>query len=141
MPQTSTSPDLSALEIPMDQWTAPFWAGVTEGRLLFPQCADCGHFRWPSGPFCPRCQSQALNWQDGGEGRIYSFSTVRTAASEAAPAALHLPALIEFPQAGGVKLLAAVVGTVPEEVDIGAAVEPLFLPAVNTSVPAFKLKD
>jgi uncharacterized OB-fold protein len=125
----------------MDQWTSPFWAGATEGRLLFPQCADCGCFRWPSGPFCPRCHSQAVNWMDGGEGRIYSFSAVRTAAGEAGPASLHMPALIEFPQAGGVRLLAALVDAVPEAVEIGASVTPIFMPAANTSVPAFRLKD
>lgn len=141
MAQTSTSPDVSSLEIPMDQWTSPFWAAAAQGRLVFPQCADCGHFRWPSGPFCPRCQSQELNWQDGGEGRIYSFSTVRLAASEAGPAALHLPALIEFPEAGGVRLLAALVDAVPEAVEIGAAVEPRWLPAANAAVPVFRLKD
>lgn len=125
----------------MDQWTSPFWAGATEGRLLFPQCADCGHFRWPSGPFCPGCQSQAVEWQDGGEGRIYSFSAVRTAESATAAATLHLPALIEFPQASGVRLLAALIDAVPEAVEIGAPVTPIFMPAANTSVPAFRLKD
>lgn len=141
MAQLSTSPDVSALEIPMDQWTGPFWAGAAEGQLVFPECADCGHFRWPSGPLCPRCRAQAVNWRDGGEGRIYSFSAVRTAESATAPAVLHLPALIEFPQAGGVRLLAALIDAVPEAVEIGAAVEPVFLPTANTSVPAFRLKD
>lgn len=124
----------------MDQWTSPFWAGAVEGRLVFPECANCGHFRWPSGPFCPRCQSQTVNWQDGGEGRIYSFSVVRGAASDIAPATLHLPALIEFPQAGSVRLLAALVDAVPANVEIGAAVEPAWQPAANTTVPVFRLK-
>ena len=124
----------------MDQWTSPFWAGASDGRLLFPQCADCGHFRWPSGPFCPRCQSQAIDWRDGGEGRVYSFSAVRTPESATGPASLHLPALIEFPQAGGVRLLAALVDAVPETVEIGSPVTPIFMRAVNTLVPAFRLK-
>ena len=141
MPLTSTSPDLSALEIPMDQWTSPFWAGAKEGRLVFPQCGDCGHFRWPAGPFCPRCHSQAVNWRDGGEGRVYSFSAVRTAETATAAASLHLPALIEFPQAGGVRLLAAVIDAVPEGVEIGAPVMPIFMKAANASVPAFRLKN
>lgn len=141
MTEISTSPDVSQLEIPMDRWTAPFWQAASERRLAFPRCSACGRFRWPAGPFCPDCHSQDVEWADAGEGRVYSFSAVRTAATETALATLHLPALIEFPGAGGVRLLAALVGAVPEAVEIGAAVVPDWLPAANAVVPIFRLKD
>lgn len=141
MTELSTSPDISALEIPMDRWTAPFWQAARERRLSFPKCGACGRFRWPAGPFCPECQSQEVEWADPGEGRVYSFSAVRTAATDAAPATLHLPALIEFPDAGGVRLLAALIDAAVQEVAIGATVVADWLPAANATVPIFRLKD
>jgi uncharacterized OB-fold protein len=38
-----------------------FWAGVSDGRLLFQECGECGAVRHPPGPQCPGCQS--FEWQ------------------------------------------------------------------------------
>ncbi|MFT4026483.1 MAG: zinc ribbon domain-containing protein [Novosphingobium sp.] len=137
----STSPDVSQLEIPMDQWTEPFWQAGSEGRLAFPRCGECGHFRWPSGPFCPSCQSQAVDWVDPGPGRIFSFTVMREPAADDEAATLQIPLLVEFPEANGIRLLAALVDAAADEVVIGAAVTPAWLAAANAAVPVFTLKD
>src|SRR5437868_5490484 len=110
MSDISSAPDVSALEIPMDAWTRPFWAGAEGGKLLLPRCAACHRFRWPPGPFCPHCQSQSIEWVASGIARIYSFTIVRARVDNGEPP-LHVPALIEFPAAGGIRLPAAIVDT------------------------------
>ena len=116
MATISTSPAIAELEIPMDAWTRPFWEAARERRLVMPRCGQCATWRWPPGPFCPCCQSQSVEWIEAGEGRIYSFTIVRDGED------VHIPALVEFPRAGGVRLLAAIVGAKPASVAIGAAV-------------------
>lgn len=136
----SISPDLSAFEVPWDAWSKPFWDAAAERRLLAPRCGDCGTFRWPAGPFCPHCRSQQVEWVAPGQGRIYSFTVlpVRTEAEVAAPQ-FRIPALIEFDEAPGVRLVASLVDAAVEQVAIGAKVEVDWLPAANATVPVFRL--
>lgn len=138
MADVSTAPLVAELSIPIDSWTKPFWDAAAEHRLVLPACGDCGTFRWPPGPFCPQCQSQSVDWKPAGVGRIYSYTTVRPKTRDG-EAVLHIPALVEFPDAGGVRLLAAIVGTTPEAIHIGAAVEPDWITAANAEVPIFRL--
>jgi len=46
MSEVSIAPDVSALEVPMDAWTQPFWDGTAEKKLLLPRCSSCHRFRW-----------------------------------------------------------------------------------------------
>lgn len=138
MSEPSCAPDISGLDIPMDAWTEPFWAGTAEHRLVMPCCADCSHFRWPPGPFCPNCQSQATQWRPAGEGRLYSFTVVREPDADApGQTRIYIPALIEFPDAGGIRLLAAIAGVPQEALELGAPVEVSWSQAANATVPIF----
>lgn len=138
MTPVSTAPLVAELSVPIDIWTKPFWDAAAEHRLMLPACGDCGAFRWPPGPFCPACQSQAVEWKPAGEGRIYSYTAVRPK-NQDGKESLHIPALVEFPDAGGVRLLAAIVGAAPDEIRIGAAVAPDWISAANAEVPVFRL--
>ena len=135
MTMISTSPEISELAIPMDSWSLPFWEAAQERRLIVPRCGECAIWRWPPGPFCPSCHSQSVEWRDCGQARIYSYTVVRDAEH------LHIPALVEFPDAGGVRLLVAIVGASAEAVKIGASVVPEWVVAANTLVPVFRLAD
>jgi uncharacterized OB-fold protein len=137
---TSITPDLSALEIPMDAWSQPFWDAAAARRLVMPRCAACGTFRWPAGPFCPQCHTQALDWVAPGQGRIYSFTIlpVRGETEGAAPQC-RVPALVEFADAPGVRLVSSLIGAPAEKISIGAAVEIDWLAAANATVPVFRL--
>jgi uncharacterized OB-fold protein len=139
MPDRSITPDYSALEIPMDAWSEPFWAAGTEGRLVMPRCGDCGTFRWPAGPFCASCQSQAVEWVAPGQGRIYSFTVLPVPMGELAEPGRRVPALVAFDDAPGVRLVSALVDAPLDEVAIDAPVEVHWLPAANTAVPVFRL--
>jgi uncharacterized OB-fold protein len=138
MTEFTTAPDLSKLEIPIDSWTQPFWAAAADAKLLLPRCADCQRFRWPPGPFCPQCQSQRTQWVSPGTARVFSFTVLRPIQNDQ-PASLHVPALVEFSEAEGVRLLAAIVGTPLAGIHIGAELVLAWSPAANANVPVFTI--
>ena len=138
MTNTCTCTDISTLEIAMDSWTKPFWDATAKQMLTLPACADCQQFRWPPGPFCPSCLSQNVEWRPAGAGRIYSFTLIP---SQTPDATAQAPALIEFPQANGVRLLAAMMDTPLEAIVIGKPVEPVWRQAANAIVPGFRVAE
>ena len=140
MTACSIRPDLASLDIPMDSWSRPFWDAAAERRLAMPRCGACGAFRWPAGPFCPHCRSQAVEWVAPGQGRIYSFTVlpVRVEAEDA-PLQVRIPVLVEFDEAPGVRLVSALVDAPPGQVAIGASVEVDWLAAANATAPVFRL--
>ena len=140
MGKISIVPAIGALEIPVDGWTKPFWEATAEHRLLVPRCCDCAYFRWPPGPFCPHCRSQAIDWVDPGPAQLYSYTVVYEApASDGGEAPITIPALIEFPEAGGIRLLSALVGAPLAAVKIGAMVLVDWIAAADATVPMFRL--
>lgn len=136
MTERSILPDYSALEIPVDIWSQPFWEAGASGRLLFPSCQDCGTFRWPAGPFCPECRGQEVDWGPAGQGRIYSYTILP---DRAEPLKFRIAALAEFDEAPGVRLVLTLAGAAKEQVVIGAKVDVRWVPAANFSVPVFML--
>jgi uncharacterized OB-fold protein len=140
MTTNSIARDVSRLEIAMDAWTQPFWEAAAERSLVVPRCDDCATFRWPPGPFCPECRSQATSWIAPGSGEVYSFTVlpvVREAA--AAPEGQYVPVLICFPDADGIVLLGSLIDAPLGAIAIGAPVTIDWLPASNTQVPVFRL--
>lgn len=116
-----------------------FWDGLQAGQLLIQRCTGCGRLRHPPGAACPHCHS--LAWDTvaaSGRGVIHSFVRMHHP---------HVPVfdkpnpigLIDLEE--GTRLVARLIGFVPEAIVIGAAVElvirecepglflPLFRPA------------
>ncbi len=141
MSMRSIIPDLSALQVPMDVWSEPYWHTAAEHRLVLPRCGACGTFRWPAGPFCPECRSQEVEWVAPGQGRLYSFTIlpVAGAAPDARPQ-VRIPALVTFDDAPGVRLVSVLIDAAAEDVKIDALVEMDWLPAANATVPVFRMK-
>lgn len=139
MNDLSITPDFSGLEVPMDAWSEPFWQGTAEHRLAFPRCTACATFRWPAGPFCPACHTQAVEWVPAGEARIYSFTILPQRGPDDAPPRQRIPVLVEFAGIPGVRLASVLVDAVPETVAIEARLIPHWLPAANATIPAFRL--
>ncbi len=135
----SARPDVRELELPIDRWTSPFWQATAERRLLMPRCAHCRHFRWPPGPFCPVCRYQDLEWMPAGDGVVYSFTVIRNSAADNEAPQILIPALIEFPDANGLRLLAAIVDSSQSSVCIGARVEVDWSQAANATIPVFRI--
>lgn len=140
MTEISLTPDLMALEIPVDLWTQPFWDATELRQLLLPRCAECERFRWPPGPFCPHCQSQRVEWLPAGPAHIYSFTFVSEPRSGKGDVPRYrVPALVEFPEADGIRMLAAIVETPLDAINIGAQLTLDWLRAANATVPVFKI--
>jgi uncharacterized protein len=137
----SARPDVRELEVPIDQWTSAFWQATAERKLLMPRCAHCEKFRWPPGPFCPNCRQQELEWMPAGEGVVYSFTVIRNTATDEDSPQVHIPALIEFPDANGLRLLAAIVDSPQSSVCIGARVEVDWSQAANATIPVFRISS
>ncbi len=139
MTELTIAPDVSRIEIPVDTWTGPFWEGTSRHELLVPRCGSCQRHRWPAGPFCPACQSQEVDWLPAGEGRVYSFTLVpdKSALTDSKPRIA--PALIEFPQAGGVRIMAAIVGSPVDAIAIDAPVTVDWRAHGERNIPVFRL--
>ena len=55
---TSYLPEGLPIPVPEpDGLSAPYWAGLREGKLLVQRCKSCGTLRHPPGPVCPSCYS------------------------------------------------------------------------------------
>lgn len=139
MTALSIRPDFTALEIPVDAWSEPFWQAGGEGRLVMPRCTACGTFRWPAGPFCPTCRAQEVEWVPPGQARIYSFTRLPVpGASKDAPPDWRVPTLVEFDDAPGVRLVSVLVEARVDAVAIGDPVDIAWQPAANGVVPVFR---
>ena len=56
---------------------APYWDSVKRHAIEMQRCGDCGRFRYPVAPFCPRCLSPEYEWQPlSGKAVVYSFIIV-----------------------------------------------------------------
>jgi uncharacterized OB-fold protein len=57
--------------------TKPFWDAAREGKLLICRCGACRHaFLYPR-PFCPKCWSDDVRWeQASGRATLYTYSVV-----------------------------------------------------------------
>jgi uncharacterized protein len=59
---------------PITPESKPYWDGMKEGKLMLPNCQDCGKAHFYPRVFCPHCHSNNLTWVQGsGKGKLYSF--------------------------------------------------------------------
>ena len=104
--------------------TRPFREGLLRlepPRLLASRCAACGAKAFPARTFCPACRAVdgLVETELSVRGRVYTFTVVRQA-----PSGVEVPyvlAQIDLP-VDDVRLMATVVGVVPEDVVIGMPV-------------------
>ncbi|WP_375485256.1 Zn-ribbon domain-containing OB-fold protein [uncultured Mycobacterium sp.] len=129
------------VRIAVNKDTEPFWQAAKQRRLVAPQCADCGAFRLPPTPFCPNCQSKAVNWvQLSGEATVYSFAVVH--GIPGMPELTVVPVVVDLPDAPGARLVTNVIDVAPSEVAIGMAVRVDFSPiADGWLLPVFRPAD
>jgi uncharacterized protein len=58
--------------------TAPFQAGLREGRLILQLCAGCGRVRYPVAPVCPWCATADHGWEEvAGGAELFSWVRYR----------------------------------------------------------------
>lgn len=115
----------------------PFWAGCSEGRLLFQRCQGCGRPQFIPTVMCRNCQERTLVWEESsGRGTVYSWSVVWRPQSQAFSVP-YAPAIIELDE--GYQMLSNVIDCEPEEVRIGLPVSVSFHPiGGGISYPYFR---
>jgi uncharacterized OB-fold protein len=133
-------PPAELIKINPDQWTSPFWAAAAEHRLVCARCANCGKFRMPPGPFCPKCRSQAIDWTElSGQGSVFTYTVVTHAVMPSLAGCVpYAVAAVTLPDAGGVRLLGNVVDMESNQLVVGLPVEVQWADVADgVSVPRF----
>lgn len=138
------APPTGLFHLTTDQWTKPFWDAARDHRLVAAACADCGTYRMPPTPFCPHCRSQSIDWRElSGQGVLYSFTIVaRAIMPEMADNIPYVPALVDLPDAPGVRLITNVVDVPISQITIGAKLAVMWHNAPNdVTIPMFTLEE
>jgi len=127
------------IRIAVNAITEPFWVAAKDKRLVAPQCGKCGTFRLPPTPFCPDCQSKAVNWVElSGAATVYSFAVVH--GFPGMPDLTLVPAVLDLPDAPGARLVSNVVDVAPDEVKIGTRLQVDFIPITDGwLLPVFRV--
>ena len=98
-----------------------FWDAVKEHRLLIQRCCACGTLRHPPRPMCPSCNSLAWDTVEAsGRATVYSFVMPRHPEFPFMEYP-YIVALVELEE--GTRLVTNIIGTTPDAVNIGMAVE------------------
>ena len=110
------------------------------GRLVYQRCRGCNAAIFYPRSVCPTCMSEELEFvPSAGRGTIYSYTTLYRAGHPAfkddVPYTIVLVDLEE-----GVRVLADLVESAPDSVDVGLPVEVLFDAVTEEfTVPRFRL--
>ncbi|HET8705568.1 MAG TPA: zinc ribbon domain-containing protein, partial [Pseudomonadales bacterium] len=109
------------MQIATDPWTEPFWLAAKNETLVAPKCGQCGTFRMPPTPYCPKCQSQNTLWPSlSGKGTIYSFAICTKSPYADIADFLYIPIIVELEDAPGIRLVSNLIGATAEQAKIGA---------------------
>jgi len=130
MSETYLPAGLPAPKPQRDGLDKPYWDGLAEGVLKVQRCNACGSWQWGPEWLCHACRSFDVGWQAvEPRGRIYSWARswhpVHPALRDRGA---YIFALIELPQAGGIRMVGNLLGDAQQEVDIGAPVVAVFEP-------------
>jgi len=110
------------LPIP-DDYTRTWWDAAAERRLLIVRCAACGEAHYYPRPFCPRCGSEEVAWEDAsGHATLYTWSTVHQ--NDLPPFREKVPyvaAVVDL--AEGPRMMTNVVGAEPASLQVGMALQ------------------
>jgi uncharacterized OB-fold protein len=124
-----------------DTYTKPFWDAAAEHRLVVPRCTTCGAFRMPPSAFCWKCRAQEVDLvEQSGRGTVYSYTVVwHPLFPDLADTVPYIPAVVELPDTGGVRVVGGMVDVTPSQMRIGMDVELVWRDIDDgTSVPTFR---
>jgi uncharacterized OB-fold protein len=117
------------IRIATNRWTEPFWEAARENKLVAAQCENCGTFRMPPTPYCPRCRSQAIRWPElPGTATIYSFTICMRSPYPDVPDFTYIPVIVDLDGALDARLISCLVDARPQDVAIGQKVAVHFWP-------------
>ena len=119
--------------------TQPFWDGARAGKLMLQFCKDTNRFQHYPRPVSIYTGSRNLEWREvSGKGRIYACTIVRVPGPGLEGRLPLSVATVELDE--GVRIIANILGSNPEEVKIGRRVDLSWDHLEgDTPYPAFKL--
>jgi len=119
--------------------TTPFWEGMKRKELFLQYCKDTGRFQHYPRPVSIYTGSRNLEWRKvSGRGKIYAHTVIRIP-GPGLDGRLPLP-VVTVDLEEGARILGNIVGSPPEDVKIGAAVEVVWDHlADDVYYPAFRL--
>jgi len=108
-----------------DGLDAPFWEAAAENTLKLQHCGSCDRWQWGPEWICHSCHSDNVGLEVvEPTGRIYSFERVWHPVHPALKEqGAYLIVLVEFPQAGDVRMVGNLLGDPNQDVKIGSLVE------------------
>jgi uncharacterized OB-fold protein len=114
-----------------------YWEGINRHELVFQRCKECGTWRHPPRPVCPKCRSFEKEWAlSTGKGTVYSWVTYQESPHPGFKAPYSV-VLLEMEE--GVRLVSNMVDIKPEEISIGMPVEVVFEDiAEGLTLPKFR---
>jgi uncharacterized protein len=102
-----------------DDHSQAWWDATAAGRLLVVRCGTCGRAHFYPRPFCPRCDSDDVSWeQSSGRATLYTWSVVHR--NDLPPFHDKVPyvaAVVDLEE--GPRMSTWVVGTDPDALAIG----------------------
>ena len=117
-----------------------YFAEAKAGRLVYQRCRACQSAIFYPRTVCPHCMSEDLEFvPSAGRGTIYSYTTLYRAGHPAFAADVpYTVVLVDLDE--GVRVLADLVGSSPEDVAVGLPVDVLFDAVTDDfTVPRFRL--
>ncbi|MGO9059620.1 MAG: Zn-ribbon domain-containing OB-fold protein [Candidatus Binataceae bacterium] len=105
-----------------------FYEGLKRHELTVQCCNKCHTFQFAPELICHKCQSADLGWQKvSGRGRLYSWiriwNPVHPALKTACP---YIVAVVELPDADGVRMVGNLSGDPMQDVPFDSEVEAVF---------------
>ena len=124
-----------------DDETQPWWDACREGRLLIKRCRDCGEPHFYPRPFCPKCWSDAVEWEEAsGRATLYTWSVVHR--NDLPPWGDKVPyvaAVVDLEE--GPRMMTNVVNCDADELKVGMTLQVTFEERTEEwTVPVFEPK-
>jgi uncharacterized OB-fold protein len=140
-PESTTTPILPpGLPDPVplpDGLDAPYWEGTRAHELRIQRCRACGTWQWGPEYLCHQCHSFDVGYEAvEPTGVLYAWERVWHPTHPALVAGTpYRVALVELPQAGGVRVAGNIVGDPRADLVIGSPVSAVFEDHDDADVP------
>ena len=104
----------------------PWWEALARHEIAMQRCCDCQSWVFYPRGFCPSCGGRSLAWtRVEPEATLHSWTVARVPVSKAF-AHLEDPILAVAELSNSVRLPTVIRDALPEELQIGMALEPVF---------------
>lgn len=111
----------------IDATNEGYWNAARQNRLAIQQCDECAYFIHPPRSVCPRCQGEALSFQEvSGKGRIYSYSTMHYPGNPGFDDLPYAVVIVELVEQKNLKAVGNLLDSPCSHAEIGAAVDVCF---------------